>query len=640
MTTTPRLGFDIVATDKTGAAFNSAKKLLDGMQAAQKAANGFAGPMTRAESAAARFGNRIQNVSFQVSDFAVQVSSGTDASRALAQQLPQLLGGLGVFGAVAGAAASILLPLAISLGKTRNYAEELADGMEKLTAAQKITNASLSDLTEEYGQSAVALASVATAQEALAKLQITSALVDQAKAILDVNSAYIGTAGAFGEVANQWKNLDFSRSVIAQMIKPLDDVTKSVNSLKDRFGLTEEAARGLIGPFSSFQSAMANLDVSGARQALEQFANWIAKNGEAAKTATPLLNNMRSQFEALSKVKPLQEATRALKQDFGALGSPGETVINRVGGSDSEAFKEAAAAAKKAAAEFKQFINVVENGATPLQHLQDTLREAQEGFARFGGQMSPAQVAEYTAYIADLNKKIEDLTFKKKWDEMAKGIQTASQALAPFRDALESIGSGAQDSFVNGITNAFSSFVSGTESAKDALRSFAATFTQEMSAMILKALALYAVQRLIGLASGSGAFGSLMQNFGGVYGNGLLSNANGNAFSGGQVIPFARGGVVGGPTLFPMASGLGLMGEAGAEAIMPLERRNGRLGVSGVAPVIHIHNHAGAEVRTGMGPDGSTQIEIVRKVVSEDFARGGPISQQLERNFALRRSGR
>jgi phage-related minor tail protein len=50
----------------------------------------------------------------------------------------------------------------------------------------------------------------------------------------------------------------------------------------------------------------------------------------------------------------------------------------------------------------------------------------------------------------------------------------------------------------------------------------------------------------------------------------------------GRVQPFADGGVVGAPTLFPMAGGdLGLMGEAGAEAILPLQRgTDGRLGVA------------------------------------------------------------
>jgi phage-related minor tail protein len=50
----------------------------------------------------------------------------------------------------------------------------------------------------------------------------------------------------------------------------------------------------------------------------------------------------------------------------------------------------------------------------------------------------------------------------------------------------------------------------------------------------------------------------------------------------GRVTPFAAGGIVSRPTYFPMGSGLGLMGEAGSEAIMPLARGpDGRLGVRG-----------------------------------------------------------
>ena len=56
--------------------------------------------------------------------------------------------------------------------------------------------------------------------------------------------------------------------------------------------------------------------------------------------------------------------------------------------------------------------------------------------------------------------------------------------------------------------------------------------------------------------------------------------AYGAVFEGGNVIPFARGGVVDRPTLFPMARGMGLMGEAGPEAVLPLRRLPpGRLGV-------------------------------------------------------------
>lgn len=88
------------------------------------------------------------------------------------------------------------------------------------------------------------------------------------------------------------------------------------------------------------------------------------------------------------------------------------------------------------------------------------------------------------------------------------------------------------------------------------------------------------------LAAGvSGLVGSLLGAFG---------FAQGGALSAGRVRAFARGGIVDGPTLFPMRGGVGLMGEAGPEAIMPLTRGpDGRLGVRaaarGAAPVVTVN---------------------------------------------------
>ncbi len=63
--------------------------------------------------------------------------------------------------------------------------------------------------------------------------------------------------------------------------------------------------------------------------------------------------------------------------------------------------------------------------------------------------------------------------------------------------------------------------------------------------------------------------------------SGILPFEKGGSFSQGRVMPFAKGGVIGGPTHFPMRGGIGLMGEAGPEAIMPLSRGpDGKLGVA------------------------------------------------------------
>jgi lambda family phage tail tape measure protein len=84
-------------------------------------------------------------------------------------------------------------------------------------------------------------------------------------------------------------------------------------------------------------------------------------------------------------------------------------------------------------------------------------------------------------------------------------------------------------------------------------------------------VAMRPVQGALGAALAQGINGML---------SGVLPLAKGGAFAQGRVTAFAQGGVVASPTHFPMRGGIGLMGEAGPEAILPLARgADGRLGV-------------------------------------------------------------
>jgi len=57
-------------------------------------------------------------------------------------------------------------------------------------------------------------------------------------------------------------------------------------------------------------------------------------------------------------------------------------------------------------------------------------------------------------------------------------------------------------------------------------------------------------------------------------------NKKGNAFGINGIVPYAKGGIVNKPKIFGFSRGIGLMGEAGPEAILPLQRgRGGKLGV-------------------------------------------------------------
>ena len=81
------------------------------------------------EQGSMRGGAGLQNIGYQVQDFAVQVAAGTDVSRALAQQLPQLLSGFGLFGVALGTASAVLLPL---VGQLFDFGEASVDAADQV----------------------------------------------------------------------------------------------------------------------------------------------------------------------------------------------------------------------------------------------------------------------------------------------------------------------------------------------------------------------------------------------------------------------------------------------------------------------------------------------------------------------------
>ena len=79
-------------------------------------------------------------------------------------------------------------------------------------------------------------------------------------------------------------------------------------------------------------------------------------------------------------------------------------------------------------------------------------------------------------------------------------------------------------------------------------------------------------------------------------------SANGNAFAKNGIVPYRKGGIVNSPTMFAYGgSNLGIMGEAGPEAILPLKRgSNGKLGVEssgGVGNIVVNVDASGSSVQ-------------------------------------------
>lgn len=156
----------------------------------------------------------------------------------------------------------------------------------------------------------------------------------------------------------------------------------------------------------------------------------------------------------------------------------------------------------------------------------------------------------------ELKKELDD-TFGTK---VAAGMQSY---IASIKDVTKQI----QDATVNAFKNMEDALVNFVMTGKLNFSDFARSLIADISRIIIRQKVMLPLLKGI-----SGAF-----NLG-------LTFAKGGVFNNGLVKEYSKGGIVTQPTLFKYASGgfgnFGLMGEAGAEAILPLKRgRSGNLGV-------------------------------------------------------------
>ncbi len=129
-------------------------------------------------------GGGLQNLGFQVQDFAVQVGAGTSATQALAQQLPQLLSGFGLLGVAIGTASAVAIPLlSMAFGNLREEVlsvDEAVKGLEASTdalrsASEAFSASGLGGLAEKYGEVSAAVLLLTQRQVNLAAEQAKEA---------------------------------------------------------------------------------------------------------------------------------------------------------------------------------------------------------------------------------------------------------------------------------------------------------------------------------------------------------------------------------------------------------------------------------------------------------------------------------
>ena len=221
---------------------------------------------------------------------------------------------------------------------------------------------------------------------------------------------------------------------------------------------------------------------------------------------------------------------------------------------------------------------------------------------------------EYYAEHVNNKKALDEWYRSEKEKLIEKEVKTVNDAVDELKRAIDGFGRDSAKAIVDFC-------LTGEQSFSDMINS-----------MISDLLTMMVYQNMTKpLASALGSF-----NFGS-----LLGSAKGNAFSHGNLIPYAKGGVVTQPTVFPMAHGAGLMGEAGAEAILPLTRIGGDLGVKATSgeTKINIYNNVGASVKTQsrQTPQGPEIDVLIDRAVAQKLGKFGSQSNKAMRtNFGAK----
>ncbi len=189
------------------------------------------------------------------------------------------------------------------------------------------------------------------------------------------------------------------------------------------------------------------------------------------------------------------------------------------------------------------------------------LTQAASGFEAQGGSLvellvrSNALLGEQSGLLGQLSAQAPVLG-----GELAALFEQGAEAGRVFGQVADAVGASLLDAFEGAIERG--------ESLSDVLKGLAL----DMAEIALKAAGNALLESILG-----GLLGGL--------GGGIGGFAKGAAFAHDGVMArnlkeFARGGIVDTPEAFAFAHGLGIMGEAGPEAILPLARaRSGELGV-------------------------------------------------------------
>jgi tape measure domain-containing protein len=472
-------------------------------------------------------------------------------------------------GAIAGGAPGALAGAAIG-GTIDAVAGAAQFGAESATYAAEIQKLqiALAGVTKNQTDFKKGLDVIATTSR---KLNVPIAA--STKQFTTLSASVLGAGGTieqaelvFTGVSNAIKATGGNAEDVQSAIRAMSQIFgKGKVSAEELQGQLGERLAGAVVKFAEANgSSLQKLqkDLRDGTVGLDQVIQFAKKlNVDFAETAEKVAN---SSADAGQRLKTTMDRLKL------AVGQ----ILQPIGAEFQKVFADIVAAITSAIEAFNRFMGIGLSNA--IEKTEKDLERARQRLIKSRGDKSRGSVhggaSEYDRALLDYNNYLVKLNELKKQlgdegtDGTGKGLPEdlggEKSALKSFAQSAFDVAEQAEQAFVNafkGMEDALVKFVmTGKLNFSDLARSIIADLTR----MFVR-------------------FAIVKPLFHGITGGRFLESANGNVFdAGNKITAYARGGIVNKPTLFPMANGMGLMGEAGPEAIMPLKRgANGKLGV-------------------------------------------------------------
>lgn len=365
---------------------------------------------------------------------------------------------------------------------------------------------------------------------------------------------------AYERLVSSGRSVGLQRNLLADLVQRRETQTAQLKALQaaERLasGAANEPPSRLPGITPEAQKRTKTDAERAAEKALRDYNKGLEKGADLAEKLRRMIRDIRLETAGIGETA--EEAIQ--RQYLEALND-----INDKGKDLNKTIKEL----RELTGNRVMFEGLVNKDRTGLaqQYLQALGAQAERRKAEALGELEREKaLSRITGFATDQR------------DPFNQGIQNYIDGIGTLNDALTNL---SQKGF-KGVEDAITQLVT---TGKFNFAEFASSILADTARMIIQQLVLKSVMQALGFLGGGSVFNQVNTNLSGIGAlatplAGFSLNAKGNIYGRNGIQKFARGGIVNRPTMFPFANGIGLMGEAGPEAIMPLRRGpGGRLGV-------------------------------------------------------------